>query len=82
MSNNNHIDILEKGINLEKCLKCGCMRTTLEYLNVESNEDKIYEWTKKMQSIEYDCLGCKYCYPSEAFKISIAEEQKKSKLFE
>lgn len=67
---------LQKGINLAKCRKCGCMKETLELLSNSpqiagyANLFKCVEnWLSEMQDIEYQCLGCKYCYPAIAMNI-------------
>ncbi len=67
---------LEKGIRLSKCRKCGCMRGTLENLNVslpslKHNEAKnliqnVKGFLAKLEPQEYPCFGCKYCIPAEA----------------
>lgn len=71
---------LASGMNLAKCRKCDCMKITLNSLystisskSTKSNEEmalqkNIQHWLGQMQPIEYDCLGCKYCYPAEAWK--------------
>ena len=70
---------LNQGMDLEKCRKCGCMGMTLggmessiKSLQNPGLEDlliNINQWMRKMEPIEYDCLGCDYCYPAEAMKI-------------
>lgn len=70
---------LSQGMDLDKCRKCGCMGMTLEGLEASIKSLKnpgledllknINQWIGKMESIEYDCLGCDYCYPAEAMKI-------------
>ncbi len=67
---------LLKGLRLAKCLKCGCMRVTLENLKASlpslKNEEPrellkdVRAWIKGLKPLEYSCLGCSYCIPAEA----------------
>jgi tetrahydromethanopterin S-methyltransferase subunit A len=73
---------LEKGMNLTKCRKCGCMEETLKLLRTSileiSKKDKkksdIFEeplknidsWIKHLLPVEYSCLGCDHCFPAAA----------------
>lgn len=73
---------LKTGIQLPKCLKCGCMRETLDNLSAvlpaigtaEAAElqNDITEWAAQMQPIKYACLGCEYCYPAVAQNLFAA----------
>jgi len=69
-------DELKIGIQLPKCLKCGCMRETLDNLSavlpaigteetLELHND-ITKWAAQMQPVKYACLGCEHCYPAVA----------------
>ena len=70
---------LKKGIDFLKCRKCGCMKETLKVIlssvsSFKSDDsgklaEKIKSWFKGMKLIEYNCLGCKYCYPAMALNI-------------
>ncbi|RLC30153.1 hypothetical protein DRH13_04750 [Candidatus Woesebacteria bacterium] len=73
---------IQKGMQLVKCRKCGCMKEILENLlvslpSIEIEEcsdliQNIRSWLKKMQPVEYACLGCKYCFPAVATNILTA----------
>ena len=70
---------LQEGMGLEKCIKCGCMKQTLDNLSsslpqirIQSSSEvlrNIEHWQKQMDPIKYECLGCEYCYPAEAMNI-------------
>jgi tetrahydromethanopterin S-methyltransferase subunit A len=70
---------IERGMRLAKCRKCGCMKDVLESLRISLPSIKAKEasrlikrvdaWLKKMQPLEYACLGCKHCFPAEAMNI-------------
>jgi tetrahydromethanopterin S-methyltransferase subunit A len=70
---------IQRGMGLSKCIKCGCMRGTLENLKVslpllktkDSSEllQSVNEWLDQLQPLEYPCFGCKYCIPPEAMTI-------------
>lgn len=70
---------LKKGMDLPKCRKCGCMRTTLVNLSISLpslNEDGAKEllndvnnWVKELEPMEYPCFKCKYCIPPEAMNL-------------
>lgn len=67
---------LQNGIKYKKCWICGCQQGTvlsiekqLHNINkkdAEQLEPVLARAKKTFQSIQYDCLGCKICYPSEA----------------
>lgn len=67
---------LKTGIQLPKCLKCGCMQETLDNLSAvlpavgieeaSGLHHDITKWAAQMQPIKYACLGCEYCYPAVA----------------
>ncbi|MCB0173035.1 MAG: DUF4346 domain-containing protein [Anaerolineae bacterium] len=67
---------LETGIQLPKCLKCGCMQATLDHLaavlpimDAESAlafHNDLTKWAAHMQPVQYSCLGCAHCYPAVA----------------
>ncbi len=70
---------LQKGMSLQKCRKCGCMKETLENLlssipllqaKGSSNLLKnIEHWLKQIEPTKYACLGCEHCYPAVAMNI-------------
>lgn len=66
---------LQSGMKLLKCQKCGCMKETLQALKTSLSRDyldllkSIDGWLSQMKSIEYNCLGCKYCFPAVAISI-------------
>ncbi|MBL7032252.1 MAG: DUF4346 domain-containing protein [Nitrospira sp.] len=67
---------IQRGMNLSRCRKCGCMKGTLENLKAslpllkikDSKEllNNVNEWYGQLTPLEYPCLGCKYCIPPEA----------------
>ncbi len=67
---------LERGMKLNKCQKCGCMKDALqnaeqafngsEELEVRALLPMIEEHKTKMQPIAYDCIGCKKCWGADA----------------
>ena len=67
---------IQRGMDLSRCRKCGCMKGTLENLKAslpllkitDSKEllDNVNEWYGQLTPLEYPCLGCKYCIPPEA----------------
>jgi len=70
---------LKKGMVSARCRKCGCMKETLEglfntlsSLQIEGSLDlikNIEQWLTQMEQLEYNCLGCKHCYPAQAVNI-------------
>lgn len=70
---------IQKGMELTKCKKCGCMKETLENLlvylpSIEIKESSdlirdVKDWLKGMQLIKYACLGCEYCFSAVAMNI-------------
>ena len=70
---------IERGMRLHKCRKCGCMKDALEQLlstMSDINDDlqaSLLQDTKnrlkEMESIQYTCLGCKYCFPAVALNV-------------
>jgi len=67
---------IQRGMDLSRCRKCGCMKGTLENLKAslpllktkDSREllDSVNKWYGQLTPLEYPCLGCKYCIPPEA----------------
>jgi len=65
---------LREGMSLEKCKKCRCMRDTLENLSsvlsdlrpdeVAELREHVEQWLSQLEPQEYDCLGCKHCFPA------------------
>lgn len=62
------ISELAKGIEFAKCRKCGCMSDALKSLGSapipQDSLNRVELWLSHMESIEYNCLGCEYCYPA------------------
>jgi tetrahydromethanopterin S-methyltransferase subunit A len=67
---------IQRGMDLTRCRKCGCMKGTLENLKAslpllkikDAKEllENVNEWYGQLTPLEYPCLGCKYCIPPEA----------------
>lgn len=74
---------IQKGMNLSRCRKCGCMKGTLENLKAslpllkikDAKEllKNVNEWFGQLTPLEYPCLGCKYCIPPEAMTMLTAK---------
>lgn len=70
---------IQRGMGLAKCIKCGCMRGTLENLKASLPSLKMKEakdllknvniWMQELEPLAYPCFGCKYCIPPEAMTI-------------
>ena len=70
---------LKRGMRLSKCIKCGCMKGTLENLKAslpllkikDSKEllKSVNDWLSQLQPLEYPCFGCKFCIPPEAMTL-------------
>ncbi len=70
---------LQEGMGLPKCRKCGCMKETLESLQVSLSSlqpevsldllANIEQWLEQMEPIKYACLGCDYCFPAVAMNV-------------
>lgn len=68
------IEHLENGIKFKKCWKCGCQQNTIkaieQRLSSFKEEDQkvlipLLEKSKAtFEKVEYDCLGCKLCFPA------------------
>jgi tetrahydromethanopterin S-methyltransferase subunit A len=62
------ISEFSQGIKLAKCRKCGCMHDALQSLRSAPIPpdvlNKVELWLSRIESIEYHCLGCEYCYPA------------------
>jgi len=73
---------IARGMKLEKCRKCGCMKDALdqgERAFATSDEPKIRSlvplisrYQAKMKPLAYDCIGCKKCWGADA-TIALAE---------
>lgn len=65
-------------MSLDKCRKCGCMQIALDAArhafapcgNDAAGEllQEIAEFQKQMETIAYDCIGCKDCWSAEAIR--------------
>ncbi len=70
---------IQRGMDLTRCRKCGCMKGTLENLkaslphlkmkDAETLLDHVNQWYTELTPLEYSCLGCKYCIPPEAMTM-------------
>lgn len=69
----------EKGVSLEKCLSCSCMRDTLSSVHdslsgvkckgaIELRGD-IKTWLKTLRPPETTCRGCSHCFPAVVTNI-------------
>ncbi len=68
------IEHLENGIKFKKCWKCGCQQNTIKA--IEQRLTSFHEADQKVliplldrskatfEKVEYDCLGCKLCFPA------------------
>jgi hypothetical protein len=66
---------LLEGMSLDKCLRCMCMKGTLDYLRtspiMKENpgfSKRVRDWLRQMKEIDYDCLGCEPCIPWQAME--------------
>ncbi len=61
---------IEAASNTPKCWSCGCLHDTVEALAsspaAEELGSALAAARKALQAREYDCLGCKTCYPAIA----------------
>lgn len=70
---------LQEGMGLPKCRKYGCMKESLENLQIallslqveasSSLIENIQQWQEQMEPIRYACLGCEYCFPAVAMNV-------------
>jgi tetrahydromethanopterin S-methyltransferase subunit A len=73
---------IARGMKLEKCRKCGCMKDALdqaerafaasEQPEIRSLVPLISTYQAKMEPLAYDCIGCKKCWGADA-TIALAE---------
>jgi tetrahydromethanopterin S-methyltransferase subunit A len=59
------------GVSAEKCHRCGCLQQTVEALaGTEAGKttlkERLAEARKVFVEKEYDCLGCRVCFPAIA----------------
>ena len=77
---------LERGMELKKCRKCGCMKdalygAALTFGNSEEEEVQallptIEAFRAQMEPLAYDCIGCKKCFGADATKqLSVRFEE-------
>lgn len=69
------LEQIENVIKFKKCWKCGCNQGAIKGLEKELNKltpedraqiDPLIEKSKStFEPIEYDCLGCKTCFPGD-----------------
>lgn len=67
---------ISRGMDLKKCRKCGCMQDALtqaegafgsaEESNVRALLPIVQDYKAKMDTIAYDCIGCKKCFGADA----------------
>ncbi len=67
---------IEAGVALAKCQKCGCLREAIEHLAAQlpaihtpdalALVARVPEWSRQLQPVQYNCLGCEYCYGAVA----------------
>ncbi|MEW6144150.1 MAG: DUF4346 domain-containing protein [Thermodesulfobacteriota bacterium] len=67
---------LENGIKFKKCWKCGCQQGAIKALenqlqNLKSEDKELIEpllrkSEETFEAVQYDCLGCKVCFPALA----------------
>lgn len=70
---------LQKGMDLAKCRKCGCMKDALENLKTtlstsqaEGSQELLKDidsWFQQIEPTEYSCLGCDYCIGAEVMNL-------------
>src|SRR5689334_17103428 len=73
---------IARGMKLEKCRKCGCMKDALdqaeraftgsEVPEIRSLLPLVNSYQAKMKPLAYDCIGCKKCWGADA-TIALAE---------
>src|ERR1700757_4980723 len=73
---------IARGMKLEKCRKCGCMKDALDQAerafaaseepNVRSLVPLISTYQAGMKPLAYDCIGCKKCWGADA-TVALAE---------
>jgi tetrahydromethanopterin S-methyltransferase subunit A len=70
---------LSEGVAMPKCRKCGCMKEVLEQLastlpadtaDEHQLRDEVEQWLKRMEPVQYACLGCEHCYPAIALDFA------------
>jgi tetrahydromethanopterin S-methyltransferase subunit A len=77
---------IARGMKLEKCRKCGCMKDALdqaerafavsEESEIRSLVPLISSYQAKMKPLAYDCIGCKKCWGADA-TVALAERFEK-----
>jgi len=73
---------IARGIKLEKCRKCGCMKDALDQAErvfatseepeIRSLVPRISTYQASMKPLAYDCIGCKKCWGADA-TVALAE---------
>lgn len=67
-------DQIGAAVAAEKCHKCGCFQesvSTLEQTELSSDLARVLEQARAtFKSREYDCLGCKVCWPADALNAA------------
>lgn len=67
-------DHLANGVAAKKCHRCGCMQRTVEALGSTAVgraelQVELDEARKVFVEKEYDCLGCRVCFPAAAANV-------------
>src|ERR1700736_4348371 len=67
---------IARGMELEKCRKCGCMKDALDQAGrafecsqepeIRSLLPRISDYQARMEPLAYDCIGCKKCWGADA----------------
>ena len=68
---------IEKAATAKKCWGCGCLHSSLKAIEDEFSTNKqpadletaITSAQERLIKVEYDCLGCKVCFPAIAINI-------------
>lgn len=70
---------MREGMELPKCLKCGCMRDALELLSESlpsldlADRDAVVAeldaWLSELEEQKYSCAGCSHCFGAVAANI-------------
>lgn len=69
----------QEGMSLTKCRRCGCMKETLENVEITLSSNltnatsellkNTRYWHSQMEAIQYPCIGCAHCFPAVATNL-------------